>query len=483
MVERLKLGSYIIDSDTNGSTTTGATLLIEDPNNPKYSLVKPSFTPRSTAVGFVIHIQASNLLDLKNRVQDVKAKVLEPLGDLIYEDSDSDNELLALKLSNGNYSSAKGEIKSQYGELNCILSCSIIYSKNLDAHGTGSLNDIGNPENLVGAIEFEFERTTHGQITSLLNATFRSTNTLSSREAALNWIENVKNRTTEDSPAWMPSRGELRVVNDTVQFIPDSDDGAIKENCLASIAFQEIPSDLTNLSEKISGLTATTNVSPRQLNNRAHEAALLDITISGIIQTRTEGNQTFDNNQSAVDTITNDELHTALELIKQKAIIRLDLSFTDNQEISRKINREIDTGNIPFVINLVSGVGNILEWDEDISYQATSGSTFVDDLAGGRTRYDKPGVGDAFLIHNLRVVTHSSTINYSLPPGASKDEWVLVNTLENTPKPISTSTISKNETPVTLYIHNWKKTYAYQRGPNGKINGPSSIKSILNLEK
>lgn len=263
---------------------------------------------------------------------------------------------------------------------------------------------------------------------------------------ALAWVSAIKSRT--GAPSFLPPNDEMRVVQDDYDFVQD---GIVR----ATIFLREMPAALIGMDDQVRGVSYGVKTDARTLTSVDGKAGQPGtfLTISGVIQFKTEGNNAFEAADTA-DALTAGLIIQEVIKVKDAAIARI--GAAGMIEITRNISAPGETGDVVFTITgIVLGAG-VIDWQETLVARATDTAAVVPNIKGGDHVYETKGLAVVMVQHTLRIESIGGR-NYEKPASVNDPRFRVIDVAVGAPQ--NRVTTSYNGFGFSTVINEYSRTY------------------------
>ena len=447
MACRVKIGSYIVDADGNSSSTAGVTLLPDSSQGLDGTPMgwRWEIEQQHARAIFNCHVSAATVSELVTAREALESAVLDPsYADVVLE-SDDNVTLKLFSLASGLYTEVRGAVTVYDGELDCIVECSIIFTRAQPSAGSESAGSAMSPDGLVGAIQAIAARAPGGLLQLTLGADFRDTSGSSAKNNAYAWIDKVRDR--NGTVAWLDTDDstDLRVFSDDVGFSVGSSSAALAGRARATIVLRQFPADLASLAAwqlpGIRDIVYNIDVQPRQMHANAGSPGH-SLTVTGIIQAKIEGLALYDANDSDPADLSDAQFVAAIDALK--GVVKTRLGGIEIRPLGLRRGRAVH-GEIAFTLSGIST--DVVLWEEDVHFNDDATNSIVADTSGKEWNYVGGLARIESVTHTLRVIRFAMPESYRTPDelkdwlrqrgGVSKERSFRVITAELSGTPIS----------------------------------------------
>lgn len=443
MAARLKIGTYILDAAKTGSTstTTGARLLTsEDGPGFKWKEDREGFE----LVCFVVLDGISGAASVKTAVDAIVAAVTRTVQADVVLESAAGTTIKTWTVSDNVFQKIVGAV-----EVDEVLNGALIMiALRGDRLGVAS-GSAGDTANAIDPHEWSFALDSNGR------AGVNGTGKFTTRAAANTWVQALRSGTR---PAWM--HANMRFVTvvwgfeqqlNQVSPVPET----AYTPCVVTAVFKMLPASLAASSAFTNVVDVDYECSGRPrgpIDEEAGVTAGYDITVSGIIQFKTEADATW----SASDTtyVATGAIKAAAEAcitaIEADAKTRRGLAW---QRLGEPEIIVTTRGEVSFVLTAISGdSGRIISWSEEVEIERTFRGRIVAGTKGERKYPHKLGRSTR-VTHKLTVTGFGLAAYKPLP--FITDAWEELEFVATKPR------ISSPEGAAKQYEVGWRGTWQF----------------------
>lgn len=428
MSDSVTLGSYVIDTDATNSTTDGVRLLPFETANDQAGLFVPAVSSAQSEVSFFVHVSASDTDELKTRVDAVVSAVTKGTGDtLIKYGSDT---VYSILMASGGYEESSGQTSIQYGELDAVIDCRVVYTRFQPSAGAGSAGSVGNPDGLVGIPTFTVARGPDGRLRVIAQCTFADTDSNDARTNGIVWLREF--RPAQSLPDWLPGGNRLRRVDDSCVIQDTGNNNTVGGSAVATVTLIDIGSALNDISELVASVQSSVSISTVEMDADATSAAPRMLTMTGTIDLKTDGASAYDS-ADTTPSISDSTIQAIINDAYDAALVRVGLARAEVQQLGATFGAT-EQGSISWQIEGVTADSDVLSWQETIQVRITSNSVYTSNWGGGETQHVGGAGGTATVVHNLSAKRINGDVPYQRPAEVQGSAWQLIDVADQLPR-------------------------------------------------
>lgn len=408
MAARLKLGSYIIDSQpgANASTTQGVRLLF--PNGPRASATE---TREGMAVQFVAQVTGADIDAIKTAIGELRDRVIGLAFEDVVLEAEPDVTLHAWRVSTNLFSRVRGELDHEIGidPVDGSLWGLCILRLRIERIGVAA----GQVGGALDSFEWSFGQDSNG------NPSVSTEGTFATAQAARAWVASMR-KGGSGRPGWLGDsfRGPFPLYRYEQQPVASGGSAGEQHNtpCVAQVVFRALPQAWATNSafDDIQDAEVQwTKTARPPIDQDSGTTPGFDVLATGSLQFKLEDASGFDNGDTAglSSSALRSKAEAAFEVLENQAKTFFGETWHQRRlELSPDFRR----GVVFFRFTALTGeVGRIIAWDEELVITRTGRDGRVAGSDGDRVHPHR--LGPQLVCNHRLMITALAPREYPVP--------------------------------------------------------------------
>jgi len=449
---RLKLGDYIIDVDSSGSTTTGVSLLVADDEGGRFNVAAPVYGTSTAGITFGVLVTADNDADLKTRMEEVRDQC-RIANSVAYQQTTT--TVWEIATSSGNYLTPEAVVEwDDIGPSSAVAIVTYTFPPVQASAGGGGGGTTGDPAGLSGSIVYTLGYDAKGNASGFAEAQFTETDAASAAVNAQAWLD-----LWNDSANWPDGWPTfLRIVESEIR-------NTTQGLTVATIAVQ-VPSEtaLDALAANWKLATVGLTITPGTIDLEAGNP-LSTIAITGSLTYLVR------NSDGEVAAPTEADLSAACGILKEAALARTAYGEIDGETRSYVVS---DSGDYSIAIAGTVG-GSVIRWEESLEVVGAANVT-VSSSTDGYVVYAGDPPTDINVVHSLDVQAYDSAPAYRIPGWLAGLKYIITNSNNRLPQ---TRVVRSEVGAAGAVLESRRYTRTYQILADEKTSLPAEINDAI----